>query len=187
MSSYAWEQQNAENIRRGRIRGAQNLIDQTFSGFNDDFYRQRAQDYINFAMPQLAKQYGDMQGGLTYGWANRGLLGSSAAAKGYSNLNREMGERKQQIVDTGIGQSQDLRRQIEGQRGMLYNQMYSAADPESAASNAIGIASSFGSANAFTPLGQMFSDLMTTYANNRTLSTPPSWNNASSPFFGGLT
>jgi hypothetical protein len=161
--NYAGIAQQQEQNRQNLItQGTQN-INKAFSGFDQNFYNQRAQAYQDYAMPQLAQQYDQMKGQVGFNLANRGLYGSSTGNKQYSDLNQQMGVQKQAIADTGRSQAQALQNQVQSQQNALLGQLYQSADPTSAAQAATNTAASFQAPQAFAPLGNMFANLANQY------------------------
>lgn len=146
---------------------------QEFTGFGDAFFNQRAQDYRNYAMPQLSQQYRQANDSLNYGFQNRGLAGSSAAKQGQSNLNLEMGRQQQNIVDTGQSQANALRAQVENARLQAIQQLYMSADPGQASLTALNSASGFQAPNAFQPVANAFSNIANQYAIGQILQNNP--------------
>src|SRR5438034_481771 len=69
---------------------AESSIDSAFSGFNDDWYSKRRTSYLNYAIPELTKQYGSERKSLVYGLANRGLVNISAATEQFTNLQNSL-------------------------------------------------------------------------------------------------
>lgn len=145
--------------------------DQTFEGFQQPFFDQRAQDYVNFAMPQLSEQFRQTRDQTRFGLANRGLLGSSAGQTQFSNLARQMEQAKQGIQDTGRGQAQDLQRQILESKNALISQLYQSADPAQGMQQAIGTAASFRQPGVYAPLANQFSGLINQYYMNQLLNS----------------
>lgn len=156
-----------EEQRQSRIKTGMQNIDQTFGRFNNKFYDQRQQDYTNFAMPQLYQQLAQANKQGFYGLANRGLQKSSAADLFGSNLRQETNVQKQGLVDTGIMQAQQLRRDVEGQRSNVTSQLLASADPTTASQQALSAAGSYSLPSAFQPIGNLFQNFAQMYANNQ--------------------
>lgn len=133
------------------------------SGFTPEFYKQRSQDYVNTAMPQLSGQYQQMGKNLRYALAGRGLGTSSAAVNGASTLGREMNTQRQGVADEGLRQSQELERNVNSTKSQLINQLQVSADPGSAAQQALTAATGFSAPSPIVPLGSMFSNWMNIY------------------------
>lgn len=184
-----------ERARQQAIQQGIGRINTAFAGFTPSFYKQRAQDYINFAEPQLSQQYQTNRNQVGFGLANRNLLGGSAANKQWSDLNRAMGQAQQQVADTGISQAQGLQQQIENQRNTLYGQLYQSADPAGAQAGAIQSAATFAQPSVYPALGNMFtnlanqyylSQLINTYRPTSYIASPPTYS-ASAGALPGVT
>jgi len=161
--SYGDQAAKQEKARQAAIDQGTSDINNAFAGYNTDFYNQRAKAYQQFALPQLSQQYQQTRNQLMFNLANRGLLHSGAANTQWGQLQRTNAQDKQQIADTGISQSQDLQRQVEGQKSNLIGQLYQAADPASAAKQATATAASFTPPSTFTPLANMFGNIAQQY------------------------
>ena len=157
-----------EEQRTARINTGLGEINKTFDKFDPAFYQQRQQDYVNYAMPQFYRQLGDTQRQTFYGLANRGLAGSGASQTASSRLGYEANVQKQGIFDTGLQQANNLRKDIEGQRGQLVAQLQASADPTSAAQQAIASASAFSAPSPLTPIGNLFGNFAQQYAAQQT-------------------
>lgn len=153
--------------RDARVATGLGSINSTFGQFNPQFYQQRKQDYINYAMPQLYQQLAQTNRQGAYGLANRGLSGSGAANQFGSNLTNETNVQKQNIADTAIGQSQQLQKDVEGQRSQLVAQLQASGDPTSAAQGALQSAGAYSLPSAFGPIGNLFGQFSQMYAQNQ--------------------
>lgn len=142
----------------------------TFEGFQEPFYEKRAQDYVNFALPQLSQQYQQNRNQMLFGLANRGLGQSSVADTASSNLEREAGRGRQEIADTGIAQANQLRKDVENARQQSIAQLYQSADPAQALQGAVRAASGFQAPSTFAPITNMFSNLAQQYATSQILN-----------------
>lgn len=160
---YSGQAAAAEKKRQALINQGTANINNAFSGFDQNFYNQRALAYQNFAMPQLADQYRQTRNQEMFGLANRGLLGGSAAGTTFSNLNRQMAQNQQAIVDTGLSQAQQLQRQVESGKSTLLDQLYQSADPAGARASAVDLAASYSAPGTFAQLGNMFGNVAQQY------------------------
>jgi len=184
-NDYAKIAQQQEQQRKQSITTGTADINQAFSGFTPSFYQQRAQAYQDFAMPQLARQYETNRNQVGFNLANRGALASSTANKQWSNLARDLGQAKQTIADQGIGQAEQLKQGVEGQRQTLINQLYQGADPANAGASAVQVAAGYQQPSTFAPLGNMFanlanqyylSQLINSYRPSSYVQSPPTYN-----------
>lgn len=159
------EQRRMQAINEGTGR-----LNQIFSQFSPDFYKQREQAYYQYAMPQLAQQYQSARNAMMYGMSNRGLTGGSAAGKASQDLAQSMGENTRSVADAGRAQAQELQQQIEAARNQLMGQLYQSADPGGVGNSAVSTAAQFARPSMFQPLGNMFGSLANQYSMNQALS-----------------
>ena len=145
--------------------------EQTFEGFQPTFFDQRAKDYINFAMPQLEKQFRDNFEAIMYNMANRGLLGGSASQKAQSDLFTAAGQGRQRIADEAISQAQQLRQDVERARQSAIDLLYQTSNPAQAMQRAVAMASEFRQPSTFAPIANMFANLANQYYMNQVLNT----------------
>jgi len=157
----------ARSFRRNQLFKAPD--NQTFEGFQQPFYDERAKAYENFALPQLGDQYRNARDAMVYGLSNRGLNQSTIAEKGRYDLEKTTGTAKQQIVDTGIGQVNQLKQDVEASRQNALQQLYQTADPAQAFQSAINTSSQFRNPSVFAPLGNMFAGLANQYMTSQLL------------------
>lgn len=179
----AEEARRLEQQRNARIKTGLGSINSTFAQFNPQFYEQRKQDYVNYAMPQLYKQLGNTQRQTFYGLANRGLAGSGAAQTAASNLQYEADVQKQGISDTAVQQASALRKEVENQRSQLIAQLQASADPTSAAQQAIASAGVFSAPSPMAPIGNLFGDFARMYA---TQQMNNAYGGGYQPRYGGM-
>jgi len=158
----------AQKFKRGQLFNAPDY--QSFEGFQPEFFQKRAQDYINYALPQEAQQYRDTRNALTYGLANKGLADSSVATQTGANLERTAGQAKQGIADTAISQANQLQQDVEESRQKSIAQLYQSADPAQAFQSAISAAGQFQRPSTFAPIGNLFNNLAQQYYTNQTLN-----------------
>lgn len=132
-------------------------------GFDDNFYNQRRDAYVGYALPQLASQYNQTQRDATFNLANKGLLQSDAGTQLRNSLEKERQLQTQGVADTAQGQVNDLRTNVENQRGALVNQLNASGDPVNATQSALSTAANFQSPSAYQPLGNLFTNWANMY------------------------
>jgi hypothetical protein len=157
-----------KKIKQGQLFNAPEM--KSFEGFQPEFFEKRAQDYVNYALPQFADQYQQSRNNMLYSLANRGLSSSSVATSGAYNLEKTAGQGKQQIADEGLGQANQLKRDVEQSRQNSIAQLYQSADPAQALQSALGAASQFRQPSVFQPLTNMFQGLAQQYYTNRLMN-----------------
>ena len=147
-----------EAARQARIKKGTANIDKSFAGFDDGFYKNRAQAYTNFANPQLADQYARTQQNLTYNLARQGLTASSEASRNAGELQRQYNDNRAMIASKGMDAANDARQQIEQNRSELISQLNATSDPSQAAAGALNRAAVLSQQQSFSPLGQLFAN-----------------------------
>ncbi len=144
--------------------------EQTFEGFQPSFFAQREKAYNDFALPQVAEQYRLNKNALNFGLQNRGLGDSTIADQGRSQVERVSDTARQNVVDTGIEQSNQLRKSIEDARQESISQLYQTADPARALQGAISQASQLRAPSALQPIGDLFGNIARQYYINQALN-----------------
>jgi hypothetical protein len=130
-------QRQAEQARANRVNQGMSLIDSRFN-FGNNFFREREQDYLNWANPQLDEQYQDAQKQLTFGLSRMGHgQGSQTMTDRWGRLEQDNAQNRANIADQAKDVSNQARGLIGQQRAQLINLAQMAADP-SAVRNQIG-------------------------------------------------
>lgn len=160
-SAYA---RQLETQKQAKIQTGLGDINSIFSGFDENFYNKRKDDYVRYALPQFGRQFQDANKNLAYSLAGHGLTNSSAARTSFSNLGFQGDVQKQGIVDTAAQQGNELRKGVEGQRSNLIGQLQLSADPTSSAQQALASAQGFQAPSTFQPLNNLFANYAKTYA-----------------------
>lgn len=153
----------AEAARRARITQGEQLLDKEFAGFNDDFYNQRQQAYINYALPQLGGAAREQNRLLQYGLHARGLQNSSVAQNAASRLASQTEAQKQAIAEQALAQGNELKLQVEQTRAGLRDSLLQTSDPANAGRQASLAAARLSAPSLFTPIATSFSSGLTNY------------------------
>lgn len=156
-----------DDERQAKIAQGRQSIDANLSGFNDEFYQQRANDYEGYALPQFNKQARNTRNQLAAALARRGLLKSGAAQQQDADLTNYASQKRAEIGDAALGESNKLRSQVEDQRTQLTNQLITSGDPATASAGALTAASTLKRPNGFGALGNFFSDWVDNYKANQ--------------------
>lgn len=162
------EQRRLEAERKAAIQRGMENIDARFAGFDDNFYNRRAQDYENYAAPQVGQQFTRTGNSLTYSLARAGLRNSSVAGQKRAALDIENAQQLRNVADTGRAQANDLRQEVENQRSNLVSQLNASADPGQAGAAALRTAQAYQQPTSFTPIGNVFEDWTRNYLANQT-------------------
>lgn len=174
-----------EAARQQRIQQGTAAIDTAFSGFDEPFFTQRAQDYENAQLPELNQQFNRTRNSLGFALAGRGLLNSSVRDQRTQSLANELAKQKRIVADTGLSQANDLRASLEDSRSRIYNQLLSSSDPAQATASANRAASGIVQQSPVGAIGQVFDDWSRIYiadslsrANNPAQAAPFSFGGA---------
>lgn len=148
----------AEEARQSRIREGSAAIDNTFSQFDDDFFADRRQSYVDFARPQLDREFAEAGEQTTYSLARGGLLDSSIAGEQRADLQTAYDVNLQDVVDKARAYETDARNAVESARGSLLTTLNATGDAQAASQAAVNKAGALSQGPAYSPLGQLFTD-----------------------------
>lgn len=152
--------QKAEKERQKRIALGMGKINDTFKGYNDEFYDRRAQDYASWAMPQVEEQYADAQKQLLFALARQyGSTNTSEAAARQADLAKKYGLAKTQQTEQSQAVANTARANVEDARTQLVAQLNATADPNATASAAIRQSELLNQTDPYTPLGELFANV----------------------------
>lgn len=148
-----------EELRQQRIRKGTSKIGKLFdSQFNKDFYKGRAQSYRDYAMPQLADQFGDASKQLTFALDRRGMLDSSSRASLGGELEKRRALQEQKIKDDALNYKNAAKANVEGARADLTNMLNTTGDVDAAVRGATTRAQVLSAVPAYNPISQLFAD-----------------------------
>lgn len=112
--------------RQGIIDKARAQIEGAFTPYNDDYYNKYAGDYVAAAKPQIARQYDDAKRATTFGFARRGNLESTAAARSFGRLDETRAEAEAGVANDAQSAANRYRSSVDGQRASLLNSIFGA-------------------------------------------------------------
>lgn len=156
-----------EAERQKRIDSGLADIDKQYATFDDGFYKKRATDYEDYALPQLGQELNDTRNNLTYNLARAGLLRSGAAIQKNAALDRTASQARRNVVDQAAATANSLRRDVEQNRGQVVAQLESSADPTASAQLANRSAAALNQPQTFQPIGSFFGDWSRNYLANQ--------------------
>jgi len=146
-----------EEARQGRIRQGTSAIDEAFAGFNDEFYKGRADAYQEYYEPQLQDQFGKARDSLTFALARAGLLNSSVAGEKQADLTKSFEDQRSQIISRALASVNDQRARIAGQKSALVGQLNTTGDSTQASQAALATSKQLaGEQPEYSPLGDIF-------------------------------
>jgi hypothetical protein len=101
----------------------------TSGGFGDDFFNAYKQKYLDYYLPDEARQYDVAKRDLSYNLARAGTLNSSTAADKAGDLAYNDANAQATIKSNANQATGQLQQSIQDQKQSLINQLYSTEDP----------------------------------------------------------
>lgn len=151
-----------EEARQGRIRAGMSSVDNTFAGFNDDFYGKRRTSFMDFYQPQLDDQFSKAREALTFALADAGLLNSSIAGEKTADLNKAYETQRGSILSKADADVNSLKGRIANEKSTLVSQLNATADADRVSNEALSrSAALYKDVPDYSPLGDLFSGIGT--------------------------
>ena len=151
-------QRAEEEARQGRITAGKAAIDSAMAGYDDDFYASQAQNYMDYATPQIEDQYTDAMRSLTRALARNGTSQSSMAAERRADLKTKLNNAQVDAARQGEAFANDTRTALAGVKNNLIAQNQSLADPTLIASMAANQSNAASQLPSYNPVAQIFAD-----------------------------
>ena len=151
-------QRAEEEARQGRITAGKAAIDSAMAGYDDDFYAGQAQNYMDYATPQIEDQYTDAMRSLTRALARNGTNQSSMAAERKAKLQTKLNNAQVDAARQGEAFANDTRTALAGVKNSLISQNQSLADPTLIASMAANQSNAASQLPSYNPVAQIFAD-----------------------------
>lgn len=156
----------AENARQSRISQGMSDINDAFSPYNDAYYKNYEQQYVDQSRPDLDKQQKRANEDVLFGLARTGNTKASAAAKSYSDVVDQRAKTDLQVADQARGASADQRNQVEMTRSNLISQLNATANAGAAADAARNEAIVLNRTPTYSPLSNAFAEVTNQFALN---------------------
>ena len=148
-----------EAARQARVREGTTRVNSIFDGqFNDGYFDQQRQRYVDYAKPQVDDQRDKASKELLFAMDRSGQLEGSARADLSGELQKRYDLQNQKVRDDGLAFSTQARTQVEGARGDLIGMLNATGDAEGAANSAVARASALSQPAAYSPLTNLFPD-----------------------------
>lgn len=145
-----------EAARQAQIRQGMESIDKTFGGFDDAYYGNIRQSYLDYVQPDFDRQYQDAQKQLAFQLARQGTTQSSTAAKRGADLEDEYQRQTLELQQNADNYANQRRAGVEDARNAVVAQLNSSADAGQAASLATNRAATLNELPKFDSLGNLF-------------------------------
>jgi hypothetical protein len=164
-SRMAEQQRSDELSRQSRIQSGMSEIDRIFSGqFSPEFYGKQRQAYLDFATPQLDREYGDTKDQLVYALSRSGLLDSSAGQNENANLSRAYDRNRLGIAGKAMDTENAARASAENARSNLVATLNATGDDAASAAAAMRQSQNLSMPQGYSPLVGLFGDLSSSIA-----------------------
>jgi hypothetical protein len=129
-------------------------IDQAFTPFNQNYFNQIGQQYMNNALPGLQQQGIEGQHMLGYNMANRGLYNSSPMQVGQTGLAHQMTAGRQDLTNNSLNYQNAIQQLIAQQKARLSQQLQTANQPYAMQQQLLGQAAQMGAPSPLASIGQ---------------------------------
>ncbi len=161
-----------EEERQARIKTGLTSIDNTFAGFDDDFYSGRKSAFLDFYQPQIEDQFTDAKKQLTFGLARNGILNSTMAADSAGKLSKDYATNWASIVSKADADVNALKSGVANEKSALTAQLNATADADRVTNDALGRTQMlFETRPDYNPLGDIFSGVGDAFSNYNTAQT----------------
>ena len=138
----------------------QNAVNSAFSQFDPQYFQNYQNAYTNYYQPQINDQYAQAKDQLTAALSGAGTLESTVGADALANLAKRSTDQTAQVAAQAAAASQSLQQQVASQKSSLLNQANASTDPTTIAGNAQAATTALQAPTTFSPLGNVFSDLL---------------------------
>lgn len=128
------------------------------TGFNDDFFDQRRNDFLGYYQPQLDDQFGKARDQLTFALARAGTLNSTLAADKQGDLSSQYDVQRGSILSQADADVAAQRARINQEKSGLVAQLNATGDADRVSNEALARTQQmFNERPTYNPLGDIFS------------------------------
>jgi hypothetical protein len=165
--------------KQNRLREGMANIQSGFAPYDENYFNQFSQKYLDNYTPQLDDQYEQAKKQLAFGLSRSGISQSQAAGEEMAKLEKAYGLKRQDMISGAKNYANNARTQIENQRSQLLNQLSATGGEEATAAAFLGKGNgnSVGSLpiqapqlGQFSALGDLFGNLSQVAVNDTRVS-----------------
>lgn len=149
-----------ENDRQARIRAGAGQIDEAFKKFDEPFYADFQDRFLDFYTPQIDQQLGDARSKITTNLVDRGMLESTTGLRSLGRLQDADNVQRTTLANQAVDQSNALKGQVENEKADLFALNEASADPERIGPLVSGAATAFAAPQSFSPLEDIFASVI---------------------------
>lgn len=157
------DDQQAE--REKNITAGQSAIDDAFSQFNDNYYTNYQNAYLNANNPDLDYQFSQANDKLKAALAARGVDNSSISGNAFADLSKTYNDKQSDIAGAAADATNSLKNKVSSAKSNLYAVNSEAADPSLAASQAAAQSTALTALPTSSSVGDVFSSLLAPFTN----------------------
>lgn len=150
-----------EDQRQRDIEAGTAQVNDIFDQFDDDYFGGIQSAHSDYYMPQLQDQYERARRKLVLQLGGAGTLASSAGARQLGELDKRYQTQRADYANQGVSLAEQYRGDVERNRAEVLNQLNASANPSAAAATASARAQSLMAPPTFSPIGNLFTDLVT--------------------------
>ena len=148
-----------EQARQERIRKGTKRVNSIFdTQFNDGYFDQQRDAYVNYATPQLDDQRGEANKELIFAMDRGGQLDGSARASLAGELQKKYDLQRQKIQDDALNFRTSAMTNVEDARSNLIATLNATGDAQGAANSALSRAAALSQPAAYNPISNLFAD-----------------------------
>jgi hypothetical protein len=184
--AYAAQARADENARQERVQSGMGRINQTFSGFNDNFFNKRKEEFMKSMNPQAVKQYQQANENLAYSLARKGLTDSSERSKSEGILQEQMKNARYDIAEKASNMANQQRQGMEENKSSLIGQLNATGDANTAAARSANAANNLANQQSYSMLGNMFANTAGLVSDARTAGYYDSKSQGAQPYFSAI-
>jgi hypothetical protein len=146
-----------EEARQERIRQGTGRVDETFSQFNDDFFRGIRDNYMDFYQPQADEQFRRAGDQLSFGLARAGTSNSSIAARNQADLTTRYNDTLASLLSQATGEADRQRSRVQGEKSSLVSLLNATGDADRISNEALARTQQlYQERPAYNPIGDIF-------------------------------
>lgn len=152
------ELKRQKEIRKGTER-VNSIFDRQF---NDGYFDNQRDAYVNYATPQLDDQRADANKELIFAMDRGGQLDGSARASLAGELQKKYDLQRQKVQDDALNFRTNAMNSVEDARSGLIATLNATGDAQGAANSALSRAAALSQPAAYSPLTSLFADFTNT-------------------------
>jgi hypothetical protein len=156
------DQKREERARRGMAEvdamfdGGFTRNGQRHRGFDDSFFDQRRQAYLDFANPQVDRQFGDAGDQLVFALSRAGTGQSSMAARRHADLRRDYDQERERVAMRAANEEGSARQAVSDERSRITSLVQSGARPDAVSAMLPSVAQALDIRPNYGPVGPLF-------------------------------